>query len=298
MSNTPRTYTVRAGDDFQRIARVIYGTTIYAGNIRQANPGVTEPLQVGAEIVIPVIPDLPTDSPQSAPSNDINEVAIIIDGERFRFWESVTITRAMDAPDTVTFTAPFEPSDQAFRNRFRPFEYRPVDVTVGGEQLFTGVMLGVDPSISESRREVSVSAYSLPGVLQDCTPPASAFPIEYEGLTLRDICRAVVAPFGLAVEFFGSPGGPFERAAMNPGATVLSFLAPLAKERNFVIGSSPEGALRVWRSVRPGSPVARLREGESPLLSVTPSFSPQDYFSHITGLEATDFGRALRGRVD
>src|SRR5690606_2337670 len=179
---------------------------------------------------------------------------------------------------------------QAFRNRFRPFEYRPVDVTVGGEQLFTGVMLGVDPSISESRREVSVSAYSLPGVLQDCTPPASAFPIEYEGLTLRDICRAVVAPFGLAVEFFGSPGGPFERAAMNPGATVLSFLAPLAKERNFVIGSSPEGALRVWRSVRPGSPVARLREGESPLLSVTPSFSPQDYFSHITGLEATDFG--------
>lgn len=290
MSNAPRAYIVQPGDDYDRIARVVYGSTINAAAIRRGNPGVDEPLQPGAELIIPVIPGAPENLPQTVPANDEDETAIVIDGKRFRFWESVSITRGMDQIDTVTFTAPFEPDRPEFRDTFRPFSFRPVDVTVGGERLFTGTMIDVTPATDESSRTVSVSAYSVPGVLQDCTPPASAWPIEYSNLNLQQIAVAICGPFGIGVEFIGIPGAVFEQVEAKPGTEVLPFLAPLAQERNFVIGSTPEGNLRFWRSVKPGRPVARLREGVAPLLSVTPQFNPQQYFSHVTGMELIALG--------
>ena len=57
-----------------------------------------------------------------------------------------------------------------------------------------------------------------------------------------------------------------------------------------VISSSPDGRLVFQKSIGGGIPVAILRQGESPLLSVTPNFSPQEYYSHVTGLEPVAIG--------
>ena len=79
---------------------------------------------------------------------------------------------------------------------------------------------------------------------------------------------------------------------MEPEKKVLTFLTELAKQRNLIISSTPEGALIFWQSVEAGSPVARLQQGNSPLMSVTPFFSPQEYYSHITGIEPVIAGLA------
>lgn len=283
-------HTVQPGDDFARISRIVYGVADLGGAIRQANPGVTEPLQPGAELIIPAVPGIPTDATLPDSANNPDEVAVKIDDERFRFWETVTINRAIDAVDAVSFSAPFEPDRPEFREAFRPFTFKPVTVTVGGERLFSGTLVNVQPPLQGSRFEVAVSCYSRCGVLQDCTPPESAWPVEYDGFDLREIARAVVAPFGVSVDFQGPVGGGFERASCSPGTRVLSFLTDLAKQRNKVITSTPEGNLRIWESVPPGNPVAVLTQGESPLVSVVPAFSPQDYFSHITGMELVFLG--------
>jgi len=46
-----------------------------------------------------------------------------------------------------------------------------------------------------------------------------------------------------------------------------------------------------WKSATPGDPVAKLNGRESPVTTVSASFSPQDYYSEITG-----WARARRGR--
>jgi len=285
-------YSVIAGDTFDSIARKKYGTENEADRIARANPGVAEPLTAGTVLTVPVLPSAPKDLQTQTPAADPDETAILIDGQRFRFWDKVRITRAVDAMDTVEFGAPFEADVPGFRETFRPFSFKPVVTTVGGSPLFTGTMVAVSPAVENSQKVVSVSGYSLPGVLNDCTPPASAFPLEFNNQGLREIATTLAAPFGLSVIFQADQGAVFERVATEPGKKVLAFLTELAKQRNLIVSSTPEGALIFWQSVEAGSPVARLQEGSAPVLSVTPFFSPQEYYSHITGIEPVIVGLA------
>lgn len=214
----------------------------------------------------------------------------MIDGQTWRAWSDLEIKLALDGFSTIGFTAPFEPERDAFRETFRPFTYRSLEVLVDGTRLFAGTMIDVSPSVTESARAVGISGYALPAVLGDTSPPASSFPLEFNGLTLRQIAQRVVEPFGLEVEVEGDDGATFRRVALEPGGSPLSFLADLAKQRGMVVSSSPNGALRFLRSAPVGHPVARLVEGVPPLGAVSASFSPQAYFSEVTGLASARAG--------
>jgi len=283
-------YKVIAGDTFDSVSRKTYGTEIYSSRIASANPGVVEPLPVGVTIVTPIIPEDPKNLPQAPQSDNIDEVAISIEGVRFRFWDRLRIVRSIDSMDTVEMSAPFDHEAPGFRETFVPFSFKPMSITVGGEPLFTGTMVAVDPVIEKDKKVVAVSGYASPGALNDCTPPASSFPLEFDNLGLRDIAATMLGPFGLGAVFESDQGSVFERVACEPGNKVLAFLIDLAKQRNLVMSSSPKGELVFLRAIEGGVPVAKLRQGESPLLSVTPRFNPQEYYSHITGLEPVILG--------
>lgn len=277
------------GDTFETIAKKQYGDGSKSQVIASANPGANEPLTVGISIVIPSLQNEPTNKAQLAPSENQDEVAILIDGKRFRFWTDVSITRSLDQMATVEFSAPFNEQDQTFRDTFRPFSYKRCEITVGGEPLFAGTMVGVSPNLGENKT-VQASCYSLPGVLNDCTPPASSFPLEFNDQGLREIASTLISPFGLDLVFDVDQGAVFERVACNAGQRVLSFLSELAKQRNLVISSNEAGAVVFWNSIAGGNPVAVLEQGQSPLSRVQPSFSPQEYYSHLTGIEPVFIG--------
>jgi len=285
-------YSVITGDTFESISRKKYGTEKEADRIARANPGVAEPLTAGTTLTVPVLPEAPQNLQQAADSSTDDEVAILIDGQRFRFWDKVRITRSIDTMDTVEFGAPFDSEAPGFRETFRPFSFKTVVITVGGTPLFTGTMVAVNPVLENAQKIISVSGYSLPGVLNDCTSPASSFPLEYDNQGLREIATALAAPFGISVDFQADQGAVFERVASEPGKKVLAFLTELAKQRNLIISSSSRGKLVFLQSAESGQPVARLQQGSAPVLSVTPFFSPQEYYSHITGIEPVVVGLA------
>lgn len=284
------TYTAINGDTFELIARKQYGTEQEAGRVKKANAGVSEPLVAGTVLVIPPAPNAPKNKSQKAPANDINEVSVLIEGKRFRFWNSLIFNRTLDSIDSIEFSTPFEADRAEFRETFKPFSFKPLEVHVGGDLSFTGTLIGVRPTLGNKEKTLSASGYALPGVLNDCNVPASAFPIEYNEQNLKDIATTIAGYFGLSVVFKYDPGPVFESVTCQPSEKSLSFLANLAKQRNFVINNTESGALRFDRSVDIGKPVAILRQGESPVLSVTPSFSEQEYYSHITGIQPTIVG--------
>lgn len=284
------TYKTKAGDTFEKIARVEYGSELEAITIERANPGVFSPLSAGLDLIVPTLPDVPTDTAQQSLSTDVDEVAILIEGVRFRFWDKVRIVRALDTMDIVEFGAPFEVDLPRFKETFRPFSYPKIQVTVGGTLFFTGTGVGIVPVVSNDERVVTVSAYSTPGVLGDCTAPASSYPLEFDGLTLREIAQDLVKVFSIGIDFRDDPGDVFDRVSLEPGQKILPFLTGLAQQRNLIIASTPEGDLLFWKGLEDGTPVARLSQGFSPLLSVTPFFSPQAYFSSITGIEPVYIG--------
>lgn len=293
-------YIVTPGDTFEIISRREYGTEAHAGLISSANPGALQPLTIGSSITIPTLPARETASqeppikvdagPSRIKADDPDEVAVLIDGRRFRFWESARIMRSIDSMDTIELTAPFDHEAPGFRETFRPLGFQQVLVYVGGEKLFSGTAVLITPSIDSDKKTVQMAGYSIPGVLNDCTSPADTEFREFDGFNLRDIASSLCAPFGLSVKFDAEPGSVFDRVANDPDKKVLPFLIDLAQQRNLVVSSSEDGQLLCRQSVATGSPVAVLRQGEPPLVSVLPSFSPQDYYSHITAIEPVATG--------
>lgn len=283
-------YKAKRGDTLEDIARKVYGTPDAAGLLREANPGLSGDPSEGLTIVTPAPPGAYTPPTPSLAADNEDEVAVTINGRRFRRWSSVSITRNLDAIDTFSLSAPFQPDDPAWRDAFRPFSFQTVQVTVGGQPVFTGTAVSVTPSLSSDTKEVAMSGYSLPGVLTDCTQPASAYPIEFNGLRLIEIAQQICRPFGLTATDATEGGAAFERVAAGTSETGFNFLSTLAQQRSAVLGSTETGALEIRRTDEPGVPVARLREGQSPLVSVSPSFNPRQYYSHITGLEPAVVG--------
>ncbi|MCH9712747.1 MAG: hypothetical protein K0U20_09005 [Proteobacteria bacterium] len=286
------TYNTVDGDTFEKIARIKYGSEQNANLIAKSNPGVTEPLTPGTVIVIPNAPGTPNNLQQQTNANSDNQTAILINGLRFKFWDKVRITRSIDNIDTVEFSAPFDVNIPNFKTVFRPFSYQDVIVTVGDNPLFTGTMLTPVPVVENKQKIITVSCYSRPGRLNDCTAPASAYPLEFNGQGLQEIANTLTAPFGIPVIFKANQGAIFERVASDPGEKILAFLIKLTKQRNLILASDPLGNLIVWQSIETGSPVAVLKQGSSPVLSVSPFFSPQEYYSHITGIEPVIVGLA------
>jgi len=285
-------YTVLKGDTFDLISRKVYGQEKDASLIAISNPGIVEPLTAGISIIIPTNPNLPAAKVLSVDSTNENETAILIDGKRFRFWETVSFSRQIDTIDTIEFTAPFNVDQIEFRDAFRPFTYKAVDLFIGGIKLFTGTMLSPVPNLTPTSSKITVQCYSRPGVLMDCSSPASAFPLEFNDQKLEEIAAKIVKPFGLSVEFLADSGAIFEQVAAKPEKKPFEFLSGLAQKRNLVISNTSEGKLLFWRSVPAGSPVAKLEQGQSPVISVDPTFKPQEFFSSITGIEPASIGFA------
>jgi prophage tail gpP-like protein len=221
------------------------------------------------------------------------KVTVSIDQKDFVFWEEIAITRSLDNFSTIELSAPFEPNNTEFRNTFVPFSFKPLEIRVDDQLLFNGQLVGVEPRATPSSRTVRCSGYSLPAQLVDATMPASEFPIEYGDHTLLQIAEALCKPFGVTVAIQAGLGsGPqFKRARIQAKDKIAPWLANLARARGIIMRDDEAGHLVFLKTNNVGRPAATLREGESPVVSVAATFSPQSYYSEITGLARTKRGR-------
>ncbi|MEG1884842.1 MAG: hypothetical protein RR182_01040 [Alistipes sp.] len=212
-----------------------------------------------------------------------DKVTLVIQNQKFVFWQTVRITRAIDSINSIDLSAPFDHTAPRFKEMFKPFAYNPIIVSVDDEPLFTGRMVDIDPDLSTDSKKISVTGYSSCGFLQDCTAPPEAMPLEFNNLTLKQIAEKLASFFKINVDFRGDPGAAFSRVACDPDKKIFEFLTELAKQRGFVISSNVRGDVLFWKSGE-STPVARLEQGVSPLMDVTPAFNPQDYYTDLTGL--------------
>lgn len=220
-----------------------------------------------------------------------DEVVLKIDGQRWTFWEQIELTLSLDSFDLCAFTSVFEPGSPTFRSTFKPFSYKPLTVHVDDDLLFSGQLVGVEPKTAKDSKTVECNGYALPAALSDVNAPESAFPLEFNGMTLQQIAEQLAAPFGITVQFDAPAGAAFRRVKMERQDKIYDFLTTLAKQRSLVISNTPEGRLRFFQSIASGVPVVSLREGEQPCQEVTATFSPQSYYSEITGFSKTKTGR-------
>lgn len=276
-------YTVVLGDNtFDTVSRKVYGQQAGAGRIRKANPQATEPLAVGAKLIIPVQPVIVP--PQIEEQGD--GVHLRIDGITFEHWSAVTISRSFDAIDTFTVKAPHDLELDNFSSTFEPFTYKEVQIWFDGKLLFTGTMVDVVPELTANSSTIHANGYSLGGVLWDCSMMGGTAAVEFNNLTFDQIAADIVEPFGLRVKLLFDAGPRIAQVAARPDENVGSFLTKLAKQNGFVIGNDEHGLLNFRRDDEvTGDIVASFVEGEQPMLSCSPRFNARQFYSSITGYE-------------
>jgi prophage tail gpP-like protein len=263
----------------------VYGSDIHAANIGKANPGVdSSNLIAGSSLSVPALPNYPGDVPRILGIDGTNNVQLYIDGTRFEFWTNLTIKRSIDGIDVVSFMAPFEPFAPGFREMFTPFTYKPITVYIGNTLLLSGRIINTDPKLNQGLNTIKISAYSLPGTLQDCMAPASSFPLEFTGISITDIAKALLTPFGLTVDTPKKESKPFDVVVVKPTDKIIDFLGNLARQRNLVMTSTTDGKLKFWQSSDATNPVSNLETGKTPLVSIEPNFNEQQYYSSVTGV--------------
>lgn len=239
------------------------------------------------------------------------QVSVTVNGKDVSFWSEIELHLALDAHPVVSLVAPFEPERKEFRKLFVPFSRAPVEAKVGGQLLFTGMLIDVLPQLTPEARYVGVTAYARPAKLLDSDMPHEAVPFEVNDLTLTQIARKLCEPLGIGVVLGSNEGSEFHRVRptkrtrttnvkVSGGAgqetitekgNVQDFLAELARQRGLVMTSTAKGELLFQRSIQPGKPVAKFEEGVQPLSGVSPQFNPQEYYSEITGVVPARRGR-------
>jgi prophage tail gpP-like protein len=123
----------------------------------------------------------------------------------------------------------------------------------------------------------------------------SAFPLEYTNANLIAIVNDLCAYHGISVDFQAPGGALFERVDIQPGESILSFLAGLAAQRGPVITSNASGQLVVWNSVSAGAPVGRYEKGYAPLVELKSTINEDQYYSSVTGYTPAKSKRESKG---
>jgi prophage tail gpP-like protein len=215
-------------------------------------------------------------------------VAVTLDdGASFGHWSEVEIARCLDAYTAVSLSGPFDHERAEVRRAFQPLAFPRVTVTVGDELVLTGHVKDVVPQEDAGASSVGVTVYSTAAYLLRVTPHPDLFPLEFNGLDLRQISHRLVAgSIGVDPVFEAPPGAKFARVRSEPDSPIVD----LAVQRGLVLTDAPSGAPLFRSEARPGAPVARL-EGQ-PLVRVTAQFDPDSWFSTVTGRAARKAGKS------
>jgi prophage tail gpP-like protein len=111
---------------------------------------------------------------------------------------------------------------------------------IGKKSVYTGYIDKLNISLSSSSRNITISGRDKTGDLVDCSHVGRN---EFNNMRLEAIAKELVKPFGIDVIIFASTGEPFTKFTITQGDSVFQALEKLAKQRNLLLTSSPEGNL-------------------------------------------------------
>lgn len=198
-----------------------------------------------------------------------------------------------------TFGFYFDPENQEHIDLACIGHYHLATVEHNGQLLLTGYVLSEGFSDSNRKELVTLGGYSLPGVLEDCEIPTSVYPLQSDGLTLREIAQKLIAPFGLKMMVDSSVSSRmnqvYSTSTARPTQKVKSYLTELAAQKNIVLTHDVQGRLVFTQANTRQTPILNF-DGGVPFLSMKLIFNGQPMHSHITVMKQADLDGGNAGQ--
>ncbi len=223
-----------------------------------------------------------------------------------RFFNDFEMNLRYDSiADTFSFSFLFDPNNPEHAEIACVSHYHECAIYYDGELLINGYMLSQGFNNSPKPELVHIGGYSKAGVFEDCDVPTNMYPLESNGLSLRQICQRILDNFNTHIR---SQEGKFKliiadiakseasskivkkvdktipKSTAKESQNIKSYLTTLATQKNLVLSHTPEGDLLITEANTSGDPVFVYDDKQKNIgfTDMKLNFNGQQMHSHIT----------------
>lgn len=217
---------------------------------------------------------------------------------------------------TFSFDFYFDPDIFELKEMACIGHYHLCTLTHNGERFLTGQILSEGFNNSSIRELVAIGGYSLPGILEDCSTPTKsaidaalskgnlklpqgavipyAYPLQADGLTLRQITQKLIAPFNLTMVVDPAVADKmdeiFDETTAEAKDSIKNYLTALATQKNINLTHNDRGQLFFTRVRTDLKPILNfdVPKGGLPGVSMKLDFNGQAMHSQITVVKQGD----------
>lgn len=218
-----------------------------------------------------------------------------IRNRKITFFNDFTLALKYDSVGSAfSFSFYFNPDNPEHKEVMCIGHYHLCTVTHNGETLLTGYILSQDFGSSPKAEMVSISGYSLPGVLEDCEIPTKLYPLQSDGISLKNITERLIQPFGLKLVVDSSVASlvnsTFKTTAASESQTVKSYLSEMASQKNVVMSHDENGNLLFTKAKTYQNPIIdfNVPVNGMPGTTMKLNYNGQAMHSHITVQKQAD----------
>ena len=146
-----------------------------------------------------------------------------------------------------SFSFYFDPTNPDHLSIIQLGQYSEIEVESNGILLITGVLLDFSFQTAETKSLLNINGYSKTGVLEDTPISPENYPLQNDGLNLKQIAEKLVSPYGLNLIFDSVINDKllkvFPTTTANETQTIKSYLTELCIQRNILLTHSAAGEL-------------------------------------------------------
>jgi prophage tail gpP-like protein len=208
------------------------------------------------------------------------------------YFNSVKMNLSFDAiASSFSFDFYFDPNNEDHAELACVSHYHEAIIEHEGQQILQGFILSQTFTDSSEKKLSQFSGYSRSGVLEDCQIPPELYPLQYNGLSLRQIAEKLLKPFSIGIkidlEVEEKMNIKYAETTVEPTTTIKEYLTTLAAQRNIILSHDEFGNLLFTKLNTKTLPIFNVDEG---LIGyeMSLSFGGQPMHSHITVMKQAD----------
>lgn len=209
-----------------------------------------------------------------------------INGAYYSFFTEGSINLKFDSiASTFALRARFNPENDDHKEIFKPLQYHKVEIFNDADKLiFTGIILNHNFESDKDVNLVSISGYSLSGILEDVNIPTSEYPLESNNRSLKDIAQRLCGFFdvGLVIKESASNdvNGIFKKTTASPTDKVKEYLSKLTSQKNIILSHDAKGRVVMFKPDDKAKPKYYFNKDNA--LKMSSSFNGQGLHSQIS----------------
>ena len=227
---------------------------------------------------------------------------IKINGREYSFFDDISISYKLDSvASAFSFKARFNPDNEFHKAIFKPLSYHKVEIFDNNNNLqLTGVSLITSLGSDSSRELQVISGYSKAGVLEDCSIPASSYPLEKLDVSLSDVVERLLSDFDLKFSVDSTATNDmnliYKKTVASPSESVKSFISKLAAQRNIIISHDEKGDLVFFKPNFSAKPKLFLNQENTVKMSL--AANGQSMHSELSVIRQPDKNNTSVSTVD